>query len=164
MSQITITMRRKQSQREQRVPRGQTRGRGIGAVRGLLLAELALLVPQFVLGMYINLFVAFPGTLRGSSAWRWALAQLPIQLHIDLGTVLVLLAVVTFGLAIATKRGAAITWSGIGLAMLLLAWLSGDFFLVEGQPNVRSFTMALGFLGAFSAYAVGYSLTRKHAS
>lgn len=45
-----------------------------------------------------------------------------------------------------------------GLALLIFAWLSGAQFLAN-QQNDLSLKMALGFIGAFIAYIVGYSLS-----
>ena len=149
-----------EAQGAQATPRRQIGERRIGAFRGFLLALLVLLVPQFVLGMLINLYVPFPGALLGRSAWQWALSQPLIQLHLALGTLLVILALATVALGIATHRVPTLAWSLLGCVMLLLAWLSGDLFLSEGQQATRSLTMALGFLGALIAYAVGYYMTR----
>ena len=135
-----------------------------GAFRGVLLALLVLLVPQFVLGMVINLDIPFPGTLHGVHAWQWALAQSVIALHIALGTLLVLLTVGAVGLGIAMRRLAPLLSSVLGCVLLLLTWVSGYLFLTEGQQNVRSLTMALGFLGALITYAVGYYVTRPQES
>lgn len=147
MTDITLpSSAARRPQGDQDHPHGLTGRRG-GVFRGVLLALLVLLVPQFVLGMVINLDVPFPGTLHGVRAWHWALAQPVIALHISLGTLLVLLAVVAVGLGSATRRLAPLLWSGLGCVLLLLTWVSGDFFLVEGQQNMRSLTMALGFLG-----------------
>ncbi len=42
-----------------------------------------------------------------------------------------------------------------GLALLVFAWLSGVQFLAT-QQNDLSLRMALGFMGAFIAYLLGY--------
>ena len=47
-----------------------------------------------------------------------------------------------------------------GLALIILAWLSGAAFLAS-QQNTLSLWMALGFMGALVAYILGYSLSRS---
>jgi hypothetical protein len=131
------------------------------AFHALLVALLALLVPQFVLGMFINLYVPFPGTLHGSGAWQWALAQPLIAAHIYLGTLLVLLAVGAVVLGAVAHRAAPLVASLAGGILLLFTWFSGDLFLAEGQQNVRSISMALGFMAALIVYAVAYHVTRE---
>jgi hypothetical protein len=47
-----------------------------------------------------------------------------------------------------------------GLALIIFAWLSGVSFL-SSQQNTLSLWMALGFMGAFVAYILGYYLSRS---
>jgi hypothetical protein len=50
--------------------------------------------------------------------------------------------------------------AAVGLALIILAWLSGAAFLAS-QQNTLSLWMALSFMGAFVAYILGYSLSRS---
>lgn len=124
-----------------------------------VLAVLALLVPQFVLGMVINLYVTFPRALDGRAVWRWALSNPVISSHIYLGTALVLLAIAAVVTGAMARRAAALIPSLAGFLLLLFTWFSGDLFLSVGQQSVRSISMACGFLAALLVFAVAYRVT-----
>jgi hypothetical protein len=49
---------------------------------------------------------------------------------------------------------------GAGLALIIVAWLSGAEFLAS-QHNDHSLRMALGFMGTFVASILGYYLSRS---
>jgi hypothetical protein len=124
--------------------------------RGVLLALMVLLVPQFVLGMITNLYISFP---HGQDGWSFALSQPVVAAHIYLGTLLVLLALAAVVVGIMTRSLVTVIASVLGFALLLFTWLSGDFFLADGQKSIQSVSMAFGFMAAFLVYAVAYYLT-----
>jgi hypothetical protein len=131
------------------------------------LITLALLVIQYVLGMISNLEVQFPGNLPGGNAWGWVWSHsLIIQLHIYNGTLLLVVALAALILSNVARNIVGSIAAAAGLAMIIFAWLSGAEFLAN-QHNDLSLRMALGFMGAFVAYILGYylsrSLYRKHA-
>lgn len=127
----------------------------VRAVRATFLVTLVLLVIQYMLGMIANLEVQLPA----GNAWSWAFQHSPIiLLHIILGTLLVVMALVAVILSIVARHPAGIIASSAGLALLIFAWLSGREFLAT-QQNTASLWMALGFMGAFIAYLLGYALT-----
>src|ERR1700730_18632688 len=67
-----------------------------GAFRIAFLITLVLLVIQYVLGMISNLEVQLPGNLPGGNAWNWVWSHsLIIQLHIYIGTLLLVVALVS---------------------------------------------------------------------
>jgi hypothetical protein len=138
---------------------GQTHAR-FGAFRIAFLITLVLLVIQYVLGMIANLEVQFPGNLPGGNAWSWVWSHsLIIQLHISIGTLLLVVALVALILSCVARNMVGIIAAAAGLAMIILAWLSGAAFLAD-QQNTLSLWMALSFIGAFIAYVLGYSLYR----
>src|SRR5215469_12992344 len=119
-----------------------------------VLVTLVLLVLQYVFGALANLEVQLPS----GNDWGWAFRHsLIIQLHIYIGTLLIVVALVAMILGIVARHPIAIMAAGAGLALLVFAWLSGDQFLVT-QDNSMSLRMALGFMGAFVAYLLGYYL------
>ena len=111
----------------------QTHARG-RAFRLTVLITLVLLVLQYILGMIANLEVQLPSGNVLSWIFRNSII---IQLHIYLGTLLIVVALVALILS------------------LVFAWLSGVQFLAT-QQNDLSLRMALGFMGAFIAYLLGY--------
>lgn len=133
----------------------------LGAFRIASLITLVLLVIQYVLGMISNLEVQIPGNLPGGNAWGWVWSHsLIIQLHIYIGTLLVVVALVALILSIAARNMVGVIAAAAGLALIIFAWLSGAEFLAS-QQNDLSLWMALGFMGALVAYLLGYSLSRS---
>ena len=132
-----------------------------GAFRLAFLVTLGLLVVQYVLGMISNLEVQFPGNLPGGNAWGWVWSHsLIIQLHIYIGTLLLVVALVALVLSSVARNIVGSIAAAAGLALIILAWLSGAAFLAS-QQNTLSLWMALGFMGALVAYILGYSLSRS---
>ena len=127
----------------------------VRAVRATFLVTLVLLVIQYVLGMIASLEVQLPA----GDAWSWALQNSPIiLLHIILGTLLLVGALVAVILSSVARHTAGIITASAGVVLLIVAWRSGADFLAT-QHNTASLWMALGFMGAFIAYLLGYALT-----
>jgi hypothetical protein len=138
-----------------------------GAFRIAFLITLVLLVIQYVLGMLSNLEVQFPSNLPNGNAWGWIWSHsLIIQLHIYNGSLLLVVALVALILSMVARHIVGIIAAATGFVMIIFAWLSGAEFLAKSQQNDLSLRMALGFMGAFLAYILGYylsrSLYRKH--
>src|SRR5579859_1389584 len=116
-----------------------------------VLVTLVLLVLQYIFGMIANLEVQLPN----GNDWSWVFGHsLIIQLHIYIGTLLIVVALVALILSLVARQPGGIVAAAAGLALLVFAWLSGDQFLVT-QHNDLSLWMALGFMGAFIAYLLG---------
>jgi hypothetical protein len=129
----------------------QTHARG-RAFRSTVLITLVFLVLQYILGMIANLEVQLPN----GNAWSWVFGHsLIIQLHIYLGTLLIVVALVALILSLVARHPVGIITTVAGLALLVFAWFSGAQFLAT-QQNDLSLRMALGFMGAFIAYLLGY--------
>ena len=137
---------------------------GIGRVlTALVLADALLLVVQYALGMYVNLFVQFPDSLPQGNGWSWVFSHSSATVaHVALGTAIALLSIVVLGLSIAHRRALVITTSALGLLMVLYAWWSGSDFLSRGQKNASSYTMAIGFVGAVVFYIWQIILLFRH--
>jgi hypothetical protein len=132
-----------------------------GAFRIAFLITLVLLVIEYVLGMISNLEVQFPSNLPDGNAWGWVWSHsLIIQLHIYTGTLLLVVALVALILSIVARHIVGIIAAAAGLALIIFAWLTGAEFLAN-QQNDLSLWMALGFMGAFVAYILGYYLSRS---
>ena len=107
---------------------------------------LILLVVQFILGMTANLWVTIPD----SQPWIVFHQVGPILLHTI--NALLLLDFSIMSLALAVKDGRRVGVAVWGLASVILAFASGLLFVNAGQNDLFSFTMALGFLGAFLSF------------
>lgn len=129
----------------------QTCARG-RAFRLTVLMTLVLLVLQYILGMIANLEVQLPS--GNASSWVFRNSMI-IQLHIYLGTLLIVVALVALILSLVARHPVGIVAAVAGLVLLVFAWLSGVQFLAT-QQNDLSLRMALGFMGAFIAYLLGY--------
>ena len=133
----------------------------LNVFRWLALATLGSLVLEFILGMYNALFVQFPDTLVGGNGWAWAMKESPIiTAHVFLGSLLVLLTVLTVIFGVASRSKPAIVWSVVGLVLTLLAYMSGSAFLANVAQDNYSFLMALGFMGSLLSYGAAFYLTR----
>jgi hypothetical protein len=108
-----------------------------------LRAELAGLGVQFLLGMYVNLFVPHLN-------WQPVLIA-----HMVLGVGLVCGAAVAAGAAIVSRDGRRIAVTGAGLVALVLAATGGIRFLFAGQDNVYSYLMAVSFIAAVAVFGAG---------
>jgi hypothetical protein len=137
-------------------------GRG-RVLTALVLANVLLLVVQYALGMYVNLFVQFPDSLPQGNGWSWVFSNSSVTVaHIALGTTIALLSIVLLGLSIAHRRALITASSALGLLMVLFAWWSGSDFLSRGQRDVSSYTMAIGFVGAIVFYIWQIILLFRH--
>ena len=117
-----------------------------------ILVTLVLLVIQYVLGMIANLAIQYPA----GNVLSWVFGNSPIiVLQMINGTLLIVVALVALILSLVSRHPGGIVAAGAGLALLVFAWLSGVQFLAT-QHNDLSLLMALGFMGAFIAYLLGY--------
>ena len=138
------------------------RGRVLTA---LVLANVLLLVAQYLLGMYVNLFVQFPDSLPQGNGWSWVFSNSSVTVaHVVLGPAIALLSIAVLGLSIAHRRALVITSSALGLLMVLFAWLSGSDFLSRGQQDSSSYTMAIGFVAAMVFYVCQFILLFRQKS
>ena len=108
-----------------------------------LTASLPGLLIQYLLGMYINLYLP---RLH---------AQAPLIAHIILGAALVATAGAATVTAIISRRRHYIVVSVVGLITLAVGATGGIRFLARGQHNGDSYLMALGFILATATYGIG---------
>ena len=138
-----------------------TRRSGQG-LRAHTLALVLTLVLEFLLGMWVNLFVAIPshhpgvtgGYLGGAVAgvfWALLHGAWVLRLHVALAIVLFLMAVAQLARTVRTRSGGALGWSVVGLVGLIGAGFNGASFLNYGH-NFSSMLMSVGFALAFVGY------------
>lgn len=135
---------------------GPRTARRIGALRRAAFATFVLLVIQFALGMYVNLYVTVPGADHGHGFGQ-AIANGPagLTVHIVLGLLLILAALGFLVQAILARQPALITAAALGLLTMIGAAASGSSFTGNGQ-NGASMTMAA--LAAAGLLCYGTSL------
>ncbi len=126
---------------------------GIGMIIGL--------VVQYLLGMANNLFVTFPHTTDTVKLWIYAWTHVTEALHIILGIIFLVGAPVVLMRAIRAQHRIWVTASAVGLAGIIIAFVSGVLFVIT-QADPYSLVMSYGFLLSFVAYGWGlYSAKKK---
>lgn len=128
-------------------------------VRGLrnnVLAGLVMLILEYGLGIWTNLYVNLPASDKGKStfaAFGGAVAHGPVSLtlHALLGTLLVLTAVSVVVRAVLVRQTVLIIIASVALLAILAAWASGARF-VGHAANGASFGMAIATGVAVFAY------------
>lgn len=136
-----------------------SRGRWL---RGALWLNLALLAVVFVLGMAVNLYIAFPSNLK-IDAMQFAARTPSLQSHMIVATVILIAGLVALVLSLIERRAWAIVMTLAGLALSLVAYSGGMMFLTGGYQESASMLMAIGFIGAFIAYGVAVFVTAPRA-
>ena len=122
---------------------------------------------QFLLGMYLNLFMSLPmhttasmGPMGSMSGMMGMAGTSPlVMLHVLWGLGLVVGGFIFVVGAVATHRAPLVARSGVGLLAILVAGWAGLQFLMAGQHDAMSYTMAVGWLVAILAYLV---IVREH--
>lgn len=122
----------------------------------LILLELLLLLVQFLLGMYMNLFAIFPSF--GSSGFMYGMMQVmfsvpELMFHMMNGILIGIISLIIF-LTFAMKGDYALSsLSGLASILILVAGISGLEFVFSGfVNNVFSFIMSLGFIFTVTSY------------
>jgi uncharacterized membrane protein (UPF0182 family) len=133
---------------------------GAGGIRGLranCLAGLVMLLVEFGLGTWTNLYATVPPSDQGKAtfaAFADAVAHGPVglALHALLGTLLIVTAVSVVVRAALIRRVPVIVVGCIALLAIVTAWVSGAKF-VGAAANGASFGMALAGGVAILGYA-----------
>ena len=145
---------------------GDAQGTGSGPLRAGLTAMPALLIFQFALGMWVNLYVSIPqpapgyGMMGVMSAVMYSIGAPVLMLHMMLGWLMAAGALIVLVLSLLEGRTTVIGLAVVGLVSVLLAGLGGLFFLFSGGDNAYSYFMALAFASAFSAYFSALAIAR----
>jgi hypothetical protein len=108
---------------------------GLARVRRGSLAVLVLVVAEYLIGMYVNLFVTVPRADHGHSVGS-AIANGPAILatHAVIGLLLGLAALGVLVQAVMARHPGAIAASGAGLFALAFASAAGASFTSSGHP------------------------------
>ncbi len=134
------------------------------AYRITLLTIVIALVLQYVLGMFVNLYVQFPDSLPGGNAFAWVFTHsVLIQAHIYLGTLLLILPLITLGLSFTLRDVRRVLMSLAGFLLLFLSYAGGMLFMSNVQESAPSMWMAIGMIAALVVYGFEFYLTRLSA-
>ena len=119
----------------------------------LISLELVLLALQFVIGMFVNLFVTLPSPVSGMyglMALMFNPGMPALKGHMMIGMLLGGFAILTFAGSTVTRNRLLIVTTGGTFASVVVAGISGMEFLFSGQNNAFSYGMSVGFLLAFT--------------
>lgn len=109
------------------------------------------LVIQYILGMYVNLFITFPDKLDDTQMWEFTKSQIPLLLHVILGLALFINSIVLIIFAFKYASTKTKIYSIIGFLFLTLSFYTGESFITN-QSDIFSYLMSLGFIGSFVSY------------
>jgi hypothetical protein len=130
-------------------------------VRRASLAVLVLIVAEYVLGMYVNLYVAVPAAdARHGLGTAISAGPALLTAHAVLGLALTLGALAVLVHAILARSPAVIAVAAAGLIALALAASAGSSFTAAGKP-ADSMAMSVLTGVALLCYAVS-SYLRPH--
>lgn len=135
-----------------------TMARQIRGLRINALAALVMLLIEYGLGVWTNLYAHLPASDHGKAAFAafgGAVAHGPVglALHALLGTLLIVAAVPVVVRAALARQAAPIVIGCVALIAILAAWFSGTKF-VSDAANGASFGMALATGVALLGYAI----------
>ena len=135
---------------------GQLRARRVSGLRRACFAAFVMLVVQFALGIYVNLYVTVPSADHGHGFGQ-AIVNGPagLTLHIALGLLLILAALGFLVQAILARRPALIAAAVLGLLAMIGAAASGSSFTGSGRDSA---SMAMAALAAVGLLCYGTSL------
>ncbi len=127
-------------------------------MRGLAFRVSVMLLAQYALGMWVNLYAHLPALDRGTglvAAVGHAITDGPVELaiHAILGIALLLAATLLLARAIFARRPITFVVSLLGLAAIIAAAINGARF-VSTQNNGVSLGMALSAGFALLCYLI----------
>ena len=132
----------------------------------LIFIEFSLLIIQFILGMWMNLFAVYPnihsssyGTfsgMRGMFSVMQAMFSVPeLMVHMMMGVLILFISLIILILTIVRGNPALIILGFIAFVSIAVAGIGGMEFVLSGfSNNVFSFMMSLGFLFTVVSYAL----------
>lgn len=132
--------------------------RGGSGLRANALAAVVMLLLEYGLGIWVNLYAQIPAGDHGKgtfAAFGAAVAHGPAALgvHAVLGTLLLVTAIALIVRAALAKKAAAAAIGAIAFLATVAAWLSGARF-VGGAADGASFGMAIATGAALLSYVV----------
>ena len=127
-----------------------------GQIRLLSRIMMPLLILQFLLGMFANLFITFStSTDPNPLAVVFTGGSPALMLHVLIAVVLLILALQVLVTGIFINRRLVVVVASAGFASIALAFFTGIAFVYSGYENDSlSYLMAVGFL--FGLIIYGY--------
>jgi hypothetical protein len=138
-------------------------------VRLLTLGMAALLLGQFLAGMFVNLYVGVPSSHPGTSVpivigtlpgigWAIASGGAALAIHTMLGLLIALGSIALLVMTARSGRPALLAAMAAGLVGVMFAGVSGIGFLNNYGADRATYLMSIGFSVAVASYAVALFL------
>ncbi len=125
------------------VPGRHTRRPGRAGLRRVCLAALIMLVAQYGLGIFLNLYVAVPASDAHARVFaEIATAPLALTVHALLGLALIGTAILLVARAVGVRDRLLAVLAAAGLTAIGGAFGAGEIFVRNGQPGA-SLAMAI---------------------
>jgi hypothetical protein len=121
---------------------------------------IGVLVIEYLLGVVTTLLVEFPEGENEQQLWVFASQQLPLLLHIIIGTLLLVGTVVFFIKSIKQKNRQWIIASGIATAAILGGAGAGSAFIPK-QSEIYASVMSICLFVALLSYFWGLYVTKE---
>ncbi|HEY5224936.1 MAG TPA: hypothetical protein VIJ18_18050 [Microbacteriaceae bacterium] len=136
--------------------------RTLSGLRLQLYIAIVMLVIEFALGTFVNLYAKLPATDKGASlfaAFGAAVGSGPVSVavHAVLGTLIVLAGISVIVRAVSTRYILHLVLAIVGMLAVLMAWVSGTGF-IGSQADGASFGMAIATAIALLCYATSLFL------
>jgi hypothetical protein len=130
----------------------------IRALRINSFAAVVMLVTEYGLGIWVNIYAHLPAADQGKgtfAAFASAVANGPVvlALHAVLGTLILVSGISMLVRAALVGRPALIVIGAVGLLAIIAAWFSGARFVGHGG-NGASFSMAIATAVAIAGYVI----------
>jgi hypothetical protein len=141
------------AQQGEKTSKSQDVGGGVRPTNLTIMARAGagLLIVQYLLGMFLNLFfISLPAGLSGVAAIFTSGAGLALHATIGFVLLILLLAMVLTALRASDRFGSYV--SIVSLIGTIAAVIGGVGFTVGGQSNALSYLMSIGFLVAFATF------------
>jgi hypothetical protein len=126
------------------VPGRHSRPPGAEEVRRACVAVLTMLVAQYALGVFLNLFVTIPASDKHAGMLgEMVSGPFALTVHALLGLSLIGTAIVLLARAVRLEDPAVIALATLALAAIGGAFAAGEIFVKDGGQDSASFTMGL---------------------
>lgn len=125
----------------------------------LIMVQFTLLVIEFLLGMYLNLYstVSLPLNM-GADSMSSMFTLVP---HMAVGVLIFVLSLIIVIYAARAENRRVMMPSILALIFVLLTGISGYAFAFVTATNLLSFVMAIGFLMTLIIYMVPVSMSMR---
>ncbi len=135
---------------------GKTAAAGFKKLSRWLVIALAVAVAL------VSYNIEIPAGESSASNWKFAATHPTILLHVIVAAVILVAAVVMLIMAVRNRDWSWIILSLAGLAFVLLAFASGEEYVMTLRKSALNY-MSIGWLGAALTYGTGWYLGRKKA-